>query len=225
MRNFRVWLSLTIAGLGFSVASPVKAFTLTDVWTGADMAGMEVTVNFEGGSSETGVWAATGLDSGEAVGTDWGLSLSGNSNVVGWTFENVGSQVISSLLIDAPPGNTVFDILFLPELTPGSGRGNPFAGSGIPAPQGTYSGNLPGTLGDIKTSLEIVFPEGLTKNDDPVLFVADTDGVVDDVTVPEPGATLALLGVLGFGTFVHQKRAIRDSKTRRAQMQPKVKFL
>ena len=206
MRKFILTGLVTIAGSFFAFVGEAKAASFVSEITGAEMAGMLITVNFEGGSSEAKVWSATGVDSGAASGADWELSITGDTQFNPWTFEYTGNNTISSLLIEALPGNTVFDTIIFPELTPGTGTGGAFGSfSGLPPTDEIYSGTLPNTLEDVKTSLELIWENGFNSSNAPLVFLADTDGIVDDVAVPEPSAALALLVVLVFGTFVSRK--------------------
>ncbi|MBP0016685.1 MAG: PEP-CTERM sorting domain-containing protein [Cyanobacteria bacterium SBLK] len=209
MKIFNFCLGCAIVGLPIATVSPAKAFGFISDITGADMVGIEVTVSFENGSSEMGIWAATGVDSGAASGTGWDLSIAGNTNFGAWIFSYTGTKTISSLLIDTLPGNTIFDTILLPELTPTTGIGNRFGSfSGASPTEENYSGTVLGALEDVKTSLELVWENGFN---DPVLaFVADTDGIEgfnpDPEPVPEPTATLGILGSLALGTVSLRKK-------------------
>ena len=110
--------------------APSTATTLTGFQTdGSDMGGMQITVNFFNGTSQTATWVPTGSISGGAFGSGWSLTQSGNtfgSFNNPWNFTYAGSSSVAALIIDAIPGNTVFDIL--PDLTgpfqtPGSADG------------------------------------------------------------------------------------------------------
>jgi hypothetical protein len=71
--------------------------------TGADMAGMSVTVHFSSAPSETVIWQASGLDSGGAVGpdADWSMAQSGDSFVSPWTltYDSAASPSSKGLLV------------------------------------------------------------------------------------------------------------------------------
>jgi hypothetical protein len=102
-----------------TAAAPSQAKTkLTGFSTYGDMmSGMRVTAGFWDGSSQSIFWGATGRRSGGAFGSNWSLTESGNSFDSPWTFSNYG-QGITSLVIDAIPGNTVFDNIRKEEVTP-----------------------------------------------------------------------------------------------------------
>lgn len=109
--------------------SPLVAVGVSNfVTTGADMAGMLVTVNFSGANpSQTVPWATTGANSGAAGGSigngAWSLGVSGDTGattappssgsayaLTGWTLTNSADNVsITSVVLDGLPGNTVFD--------------------------------------------------------------------------------------------------------------------
>jgi hypothetical protein len=107
-----------------TAAAPSQAKTkLTGFSTYGDMmSGMRVTAGFFDGSSQSIFWGATDDGSGGAFGSNWSLTESGNSFDSPWTFSNYG-QGITSLVIDAIPGNTVFDIIRKEEVTPDSADG------------------------------------------------------------------------------------------------------
>jgi hypothetical protein len=70
--------------------------------TGADMAGMSVTMHFSSAPSETVIWQATGLDSGNAVGpdNDWELFQAGDSFLSPWvlTYDAAAAPANKGLL-------------------------------------------------------------------------------------------------------------------------------
>src|SRR5688572_1306743 len=71
------------------VTNPQNIQGLTGfITTGALMNGMSVTAHFKDGGFETEIWGATGLDAGGVIGTNWGLSLSGDSYTTSWSFTN-----------------------------------------------------------------------------------------------------------------------------------------
>jgi hypothetical protein len=123
--------------------------------TGADMAGMEVTVTYESGETETEIWMMTNLGNGltdtldleTAKGgvTGEGFSLSQQGNSLGnldnngtpgistddvfyglWTLKNFSGEAINRLFINALAGNVVFDILLDTGAANGSKTGRAF---------------------------------------------------------------------------------------------------
>ncbi|MBD2580363.1 PKD domain-containing protein [Oscillatoria sp. FACHB-1406] len=127
-------LLLGTAALSFALPlSPTRATTLSGyVTTGADMAGMNITVNFFDGTSQSAIWGRTGGVSGGASGNGWSLTQSGNtygSYGNPWNFNAWYGSGVAALIIDAIPGNTLFDIvpgIYDSRQTPGSAEGWPF---------------------------------------------------------------------------------------------------
>ncbi|MEO0825160.1 MAG: hypothetical protein AAFW84_20935 [Cyanobacteria bacterium J06635_15] len=216
-----------IAGFSaFNASSSQAATVLTGFQTtGADMGGMEVTVNFLGGLSETAIWQPTGGLSGGAFATEWSLTQSGNTfNGFNnpWVFNYDGFERITSLIIDAVPGNTVFDILPVALGTPGSADGGAFTVTGGQAPTTfDYSVPIDISVGDLFGQLTLDWDSGFEAGS--LAFLADTDsGTIDNpvtpdpdpvdpdpidpdpvdptpVSVPEPGLLLGLLGLGALG--------------------------
>lgn len=209
------WFKLASASvLGFAtiqVAAPAQATTLTTfTTTGADMAGMEVKVNFLGGGSETQIWSATGLESGGVTGSNWSLFQSGDSFDQPWILN--AAQSISSLIINAIPGNAVFDIIPFDVLTPDSADGKPFSVQSGTAPTSfNYSVPIDISQGDLFGALTLNWSTGFLGQ---VTYLADTDtGTTDDpvtpMSVPEGNSILGLLtvGAFGAGSLLKRKQA------------------
>ena len=174
--------------------TPSQATTLTGFSTYGDMmGGMRVTANFLNGSSESLIWSATGNDTGGVFGTGWSLTQSGNSYDSLWTF-NSSSQVITSLVIAAIPGNTVFDIypyLYGPLQTNGSAEGWEFQATAGQGPNSyNYSDPIDISAGDIFGTLSLYWNGGFTGT---LQFRADTDsGSPNDPVQPrQPEVTNA----------------------------------
>jgi len=180
-----------------------QAGLITPVITGADMAGITVTVNYNTSTpSETDVWSVLSTTlgtSGNAVidqeglsggvsGTDWSLTQQGdslgNSDGKGtfygaWDF--VGDlSMISSIVIDTGDTGILFDSLYMYPLvdTNGSGQGKEFTSFNptvVADTAATYSNNV---FEELYTTLTIdVAAQGKGFS-----FWADTD----KATVPEP---------------------------------------
>lgn len=216
-------LSVTTAGLGVGAialtafVAPVQATTLTGfTTTGSMMSGMEVTVNFLGGGSQTSIWGTTGSNAGGAFGNNWSLTQTGNTFGGLWTFVNAGSSLISSLIINAVPGNTVFDRTFNSSGTPGSASGWDFQVSSGQGPSSfNYSAPIDISVGDLFGTLAVNWNSGFAGT---MSFIADTDnGTANDPvtvarSVPEPASTLSLLalGALSLGSMRNRKQTAKN---------------
>lgn len=166
------------------------------------MNGMSVTATFSGGFTETLAWGTTGPGSGGVTGTDWGLSLSGDSFGGSWLFTiNTNSDIgqLDSFSMNGNTGFTVFDRTQPSFGTPGSAQGMDFSF------QSGYSGDATATysdivsitpdvaVGDLFHVLTVDFASGAGPRTN-FSFAQDTDNDSRFSSVPEP-ATLALLGI------------------------------
>jgi hypothetical protein len=170
---------------------------------GAMMNGMTVAAMFSGGTNQTLAWAATGATSGGVSGTNWGLSLSGDSYGGNWQFTinnpTGGMGQLTKLILSGNSGYTVFDRTFNGLMgTNGSARGMDFAfvsGFGGDA-TATYSDIVSispdPAVGDLFHMLTIDFaPQAGPAAS--FAFVQDTDND-SRYGIPEP-ASLALMGL------------------------------
>lgn len=235
---------LIVGGLAFALGGQANAGTITydtsstvninGVSTyntsGNSMAGMQITVNFTGGTNETVTWhSGTG-----ALGTGWSLTVD-NFNVSTYPEEVSHAQwalttttSIDSIVIDALPGNTFFDVIYTPIDTPNSGFGwaisdsdTDFHDAGVIANfDATYSnlidvpsysaiGGYPWTDLYATLTLEGVGGNGplltsLTGGPVQMNFFADTDNTS---AVPEPMSMLLFgTGLLGLGGIKLRKK-------------------
>lgn len=175
-------------------AASSQATTLTGYATyGNMMSGMRVTANFLDGSSQTLTWGATDSISGGVFGNAWALTQSGNTyapdnsnpEAAAWILTNYGAG-ITSLVIDAIPGNTVFDNLYevnSPLQTPGSERGWPFqVVSGLAPSSFNFSTPIDISYGDLFGKLSLYWSGGFTGI---LRFFADADsGTISDPVRP-----------------------------------------
>lgn len=200
------------------------------VTDGGIMDGMTVTAVFDDTSSEVAIWSATGLVSGAAPGTGWSLSQAGDTFTLPWTLTNSSGKGIVELIIDAGAGDSLFDRdipVGLPG-TPGSALGNDFSvdASGDPFDiTATYSdivqvgGAAP--IGDLYRRLFVGFVNsgGYTSGADPLLFVQDTDSILElgdlrPVPIPEPTSAMVWLGLSCGLVLARRRRKVEAHRTR-----------
>lgn len=197
-------LASTTLLTGLMLSSPAHAFSLSGFATsGNQMSGIKITANYLGGGSQTATWNPTGSQSGGALGTGWSLTQVGDTFSNPWTLSTSAgfTQKIASLIINAIPGNTVFDSVSGIDGTPGSGDGKPFTVlSGQSPTTYAYSTDILGAGNDLKGVLSLSWDGGFAGQ---LRFLADTDsGKVDapiQAAVPEPttiaGIALAAAGL------------------------------
>ena len=192
--------------------------------TGNTMDGMTVTAKYQDGSETTGVWG----DNSGASGAGWSLTmndytantwnLAPYSGSTWWIFTYDNNQnsnkVITSLIIDGKPGNTVFDYILeavgaTDYHTPGSYDGRLIYTDNTNNPpllvdveysnyvtlNGIYWGDLYHTI-----SFDFSKSGGLTQG--VFKFSLDTDNVNP---VPEP-ATMLLFGIGAMSIAAFRKR-------------------
>ncbi len=189
---------------GFNLIAPAAApgANITGALTGFDtegseMDGMQVTVYWAAGGSQTLGWADIDASSGgvSAPGA-WSLSQVGDTFGNPWLFEAL--VPVSRLVINAIPGKTVFDIVDNVEFTAGSALGQAISSvMGIDdydvVAQYSNAVSLNGVFhGDLYGMLDITFNRGFSGR---MTFVADTDSadansVIIPDAVPEPGSVI-----------------------------------
>lgn len=177
--------------------------------TGAMMDGMSLGITYGDGTTTSATWGSTASTSGDAQWAGGLLELTGDSYDFSW---NLIAQVgITSILIDAGLGNSLFDTTFGGDWgTDGSAQGRDFSVVSSSADYditATYidavgvDGNA--AVGDIYRSLFIDF--GQRAYTGTLRFMQDTDNLLfagDINPVPVPAAAWlfgsALLGFFGF---------------------------
>jgi hypothetical protein len=209
MKKFLLLGFLSMFGASQAHAGFIQAVT------GADMAGIEVTVTYEDLTTDTQIWTASPIDlpffeeDGLALGDDWSLYESGDTLgeltdagvLTGvWTFlrQSGYAQEISSIFIDTSATNVVFDTEFFDFSANGSGAGREF------------------TYDDTNTYVDAVFSglymdelyTGLTISGsglvDGFTFMIDTDLV--EVSAPAT-ASILMLSLLGLVMNARRKQA------------------
>lgn len=177
--------------------------------TGDLMAGMDVTAFFDDNSVEAVTWASLGFPAGQAVGTGWSLTESGDTFSSSWFLTNNRGVRMNRLLIDAGPGNTVFDTFFGNAFgSPGSARGTDFTQTSGPFISGTatyrdavgIAGNAP--VGDLFRFLDLQFTGTSMATGTVISYRTDTDNLLfaGDIqpVIPEP-TTFLVWSLLGLG--------------------------
>lgn len=189
---------------GLTLSAPAHAFSLSGFSTfGDQMGGIKVTANYLEGGSQTATWKATGAQAGGAFGAGWSLTQVGDTFSSPWTLSTDAgfAQKIASLVINAIPGNTVFDIAPDRNGTTGSFLGTLFTALSGQSPNAyAYSTAISGAEDDLKGVLSLSWNSGFAGQ---FSFLADTDsGKVSDpiqAAVPEPttiaGVALAAAGL------------------------------
>jgi hypothetical protein len=220
MKTVKKMLGTSLIFIGLVLLSiPAQAYTvvgavpgedkyigsISEVATGPDMAGMQVTVAGSFAPQPvTGTWFTPfyvfpPFDGGayfNGPGYAFYLFQGGDTYTNSWVMYSFYDMTLYGIKIDALPGNVVFDrTIDGVEKTPGSGLGKDFstAYTSIPFPtRATYSNRvaLDGKpfQGDLYTTLDIDFylGAGVTIFDSQYyeLFTADTDRITPVVPVP-----------------------------------------
>jgi len=211
--NFTKSITGLLAGAAIFTASQAGAVIITEDGSHPDdvpaltgfktlgdmMDGMLVTAKFSNGSQETLVWGDFGIGSGGVKGSDWGLSVDGDTYLDNaWSFVNDTGLLLTNLILDNSDSilATVFDRYFDGAIgTANSARGKD-VNVGVSAVY-SHPVNLTGdkAVGDLWHMLAIDFTgrdsKGMAGS---FSFSQDTDNDTRINDVPAPG-TLALLGL------------------------------
>lgn len=177
--------------------------------TGAMMNGLEVTACFSTLGCQTRSWAASGPNSGGVAGTDWSVSLTGDSFDQPWQF-TIGDSVgqLLTLLLDGSNSFTIFDRTEPSPGTDGSAQGRDWdtALNGSTTIDVTYSNptgiGAAAPVGDLFQMVLANF--GQTGPRTSFTFFQDTDND-SRFRVPEP-SSLLLLGLGGLALAFARRR-------------------
>lgn len=204
---------LSLGMLAISTAANASLIVSQSDITGADMAGIEVTVTFEDSSTESSIWAIIADNGGVsiedaegrvggAIASTWSLTQQGytfgNSTGSGaiyglWTFANNNALGVTNISISGLLSgltSIAFDIVQTStsdEAFPGSGNGRPFQSSLLSGATGSYANQADPAYNDLFYTLNIDLSSPLAQGES-FNFLADTE----EVSVSEPG-TLAIL--------------------------------
>ena len=165
--------------------------------TSADMVGLEVTVFFENGSTDVGIWTPTGVNQ-----NNWSINQGTNQSTFNFPFSlsnNTGLD-IDRLTLNGSGTTTFFDRSAPAPGTDGSANGRDLIEfttlnfsqdiDAVYFDQVQLTGSTP--QGDLFAGLDISFSEGVSGNAGLFSFVTDTDnsfGIVTS-TIPEPSSAI-----------------------------------
>jgi hypothetical protein len=192
------------AFMALFVVSQANAAFIQGV-TGEDMAGINVIVTYDNGTTDAAMFMAGNAGEGLAISLDgWSLMLSGDSfgeyDAVAdeyygvWAFINNTAMAITSLYIDLSPMGFVFDTEYGDASLNGSGAGRELV-SNNPTLEVIYTSQY---MDELYTGVTLSSAMGVLVGDgSSLLFMTDTDKVVD---TPAP-ASLAfiVLALAGLG--------------------------
>ena len=219
---------LAFGFISLLMASHVHA-GFVSIITGADMAGMNVTITYEDNTTESLVWEVisvgngltdtTNLETAKGGVSGIGFTLFQQGNSLGntddngtvvltddifyglWTLTNTSSLTITNLFIDALAGNIVFDSIFDVVIINGSDKGRPFMSS-IDGLTAQYSNHFFGDelFGAMSVNLDLLGGQELT-------YFADTDAVTSSVPVNAPSTiSIFMLSLFGFAMNARRKQ-------------------
>ncbi len=185
--------------------------------TSATMVGMQVTVNFNNNTSDTGIWTATGISQ-----NGWSMTQGPGSTFTDpFTLTNNTRQKIRSFTMHGGGSTTLFDRGVLPS-TAGTGAGSDLEEfTNLSQNQNVtvnYFDNVQTTgatpVGDIFAGMEVVFQKGIVRNGGQFVFRTDTDNsinLLEPLPVPET-ATAIRSSILFLGILLIRRRRNRGKR-------------
>ena len=192
MKKYLLAMALAVTASFSANASYIQGVS------GAELAGIEVTVDFLAGGSESATWVSTSSTAGGAFGaSDWSVTLDGDSfgefdpstSTYYGLFEVFASFDIMSITLDMLGTGLVFDTAYGMASGNGSGAGREMVVD-LPQYTVTYSNLVEDELYSTVT-IDGIFEEGSVTG-----FLTDVDAAAEDVPAPA-GLALLGLGLLG----------------------------
>lgn len=201
MKKILAALTLSAAASFSANASYVQGVT------GADLAGIEVTVQTATGGSESATWQATSATAGLAAGTsDWFITLDGDTfgdfdpvtgDIYGLFSFFSGALDVVSITLNMVGTGLVFDTEFGDASANGSGAGRELV-SDLPQYSVSYSNLVEDELYSTLTLSGFIDAGSFAG------FLTDVDAAAPAVPAPA-GLALIGLGLLGMRTFRRTK--------------------
>jgi len=185
--------------------------------TSATMVGMQVTVNFNNNTSDTGIWTATGISQ-----NGWSMTQGPGSTFTDpFTLTNSTRRRIRSFTMHGAGSTTIFDRGVL-QSTAGTAAGRDLEEfTNLSQNQDVtvnYFDNVQTTgatpVGDIFAGMEVVFQRGINRRGGQFVFRTDTDNTVnllEPLSVPET-ATAIRSSILFLGIILIRRRRIRGKR-------------
>ena len=165
--------------------------------TSADMVGLQILVYFENGSTDLGIWTATGINQ-----NGWSVTQGTNQSTFNFPFtlSNNTRSDITRFTLNGSGSTTFFDRSAPAPGTAGSANGRDFNEdtnlsnrqdiSAVYFNEVQVIGSTP--QGDLFTGIDVSFSEGISGNNGRFAFIADTDTSLGFVmsTIPEPSSAI-----------------------------------
>jgi uncharacterized protein YfiM (DUF2279 family) len=171
--------------------------------TSADMVGMQVTVEFRNGSTDTRLWTANGI-----TGDGWTMThQSGSTFDSPFTLTNERGNRLIRFTMHGMNSSTIFD-RSVAQSTAGTANGRDlqeysderfFQDIDVTYFDQVQTIGAPAPVGDIFAGMEVAFERGLRRNRS-FVFRTDTDTTLNSISaVPEPTTSITFaIAILGF---------------------------